>query len=456
MPVPANPPTTGRFFHVGVLTLTVLVFAAVVAVVTSQLRTGLREQILRGEAKKLAAVVSMQLDNTEGDEPADLLYAALKTSKLAGVSGVRVYDADRRLSGAYPFSTSAESPPPRIWARVEQGGFARLHTHLPEEQSLDLLSASDSFVEAWVPLRRSHSPALIGGAQFWIDGEDFVREVRDHDSRLWVVGGIAWIVGSIVIGVALRWAFRRLDSANWQLRARSEDLQRANRELVLAAKTSALGTVTAHLMHELKNPLAGLELIMAGQRELTPRTETSAGGELAAASELTRRLRTMVNDVVGVLHDEQTRAEFELTCADIVEIVFAKVRPDASRRGVTLEAQAAPGVTVPGRRANLVTLVLRNLVQNAVEATPAGGVVRLSAQLAESGGAEFNVEDGGSGLPPAVRAQLFQPCASSKPDGSGLGLALSYQLAQQAGGRLELLRSSERGTCFRLVLAAEA
>ncbi|MBM3855383.1 MAG: sensor histidine kinase, partial [Verrucomicrobia bacterium] len=54
------------------------------------------------------------------------------------------------------------------------------------------------------------------------------------------------------------------------------------------------------------------------------------------------------------------------------------------------------------------------------------------------------------------RARLFQPCASGKPGGSGLGLALSHQLAQQAGGRLELVRSTAEGTSFRLVLRAEA
>jgi C4-dicarboxylate-specific signal transduction histidine kinase len=69
---------------------------------------------------------------------------------------------------------------------------------------------------------------------------------------------------------------------------------------------------------------------------------------------------------------------------------------------------------------------------------------------------EFLVEDGGAGLPEAVRGKLFQPCTSTKPGGSGLGLALSYQLAQQAGGRLELRRSDLQGTSFRLVLDGEA
>jgi signal transduction histidine kinase len=164
----------------------------------------------------------------------------------------------------------------------------------------------------------------------------------------------------------------------------------------------------------------------------------------------------MVNDVVGVLRDEQTGAEFELTGEDIVEIVVAKVQSEADRRGIKLQVSAGPGVTLPGRRANLATLVLRNLLQNALEATPRGGAVIFTGRSSDDGGSEFLVEDQAGGLPATVRARLFQPCASTKLGGSGLGLALSYQIAQQAGGRLELVRSDTSGTCFRLVLHPEA
>jgi signal transduction histidine kinase len=195
---------------------------------------------------------------------------------------------------------------------------------------------------------------------------------------------------------------------------------------------------------------------VAGQSEAAARSESGPGGELAAASELTRRLRTMVNDVVGVLRDEQSGAEFELTGADIVEIVAAKVQSEADERGITLQASGEPGVTLSGRRANLATLVLRNLVQNALEATPRGGKVSVNGRGSDGGGAEFLVEDQAGGLPEAVKARLFQPCVSSKVGGSGLGLALSHQIAQQAGGRLELVRSDTEGSCFRLVLRPEA
>lgn len=459
-------PNRVRFAPLGVLVLTVLVFALTVLAVTVQLRAGLRDQILRREADTLAAAVSMQLDGAVevGDaalaETGTLLVAALKTSKWRGVSGVRVFDAERKLSGAFPFAWATEGPAGADWARLAAGdSVARWHPDLASEDvvGVPLNGEPQPSVEIWVPLRRSGSPNLIGAAQFWVRGGKMAADLGEHDRRLWIQAVLAWLVGSAVIVAGLSWAFRRLAVANRELRVRGEDLQRANRELVLAAKTSALGAVTAHLMHELKNPLAGLEVLVAGQADGTgSRAENEPGGELAAASALTRRLRTMVNDVVGVLRDEQTGAVFALTGAEVAEIAAERVRSDAAARGVTLEIEAKADAEIAGRRGNLATLVLRNLLQNAIEATPRGGRVALRAKAGPAGATEFFVEDGGPGLPDSVRARLFQPCTSTKVGGSGLGLALSYQLAQQAGGKLELERSDGQGTTFRLVLAAEA
>ncbi|MFM7749729.1 MAG: ATP-binding protein, partial [Opitutaceae bacterium] len=80
---------------------------------------------------------------------------------------------------------------------------------------------------------------------------------------------------------------------------------------------------------------------------------------------------------------------------------------------------------------------------------------RLRGAAGTDGLVEFLVEDDGPGLPESVRAQLFEPCVSGQPGGTGIGLALSHRLAQQAGGRLELVRSGSGGTCFRLVLERE-
>jgi signal transduction histidine kinase len=460
MPPVATPPALRRPAQLLIVTLTVVVFAVGVAFVTLQLRGALRGQILRREGEALAAVAAMQMANNAAelaklglkDVPGELTDVALKTSRLRGVFGIRVFDSDRHVVEAVPLLWSEDEPAADDWAHLRAGDPVVRFRREPMPALAGVVPDPPvPLLEAWVPLNRGDAQTLAGAAQFWIDGRGVAAEFATLDRRLAVQAGLAWFVGAAVIVLVLAWSFRRLTATNDQLQARTDDLQRANRELMLAAKTSALGAVTAHLIHEIKNPVAGLEVFVANQSE--PGGRADAGAELAAASELTKRLRTMINDVVAVLRDEQHDARFELTGAEIAEMALGHARAAAGARGVTITSGEAASTPIDGRRANLAGLVLRNLLQNAIEATAPGGTVRLSSRADPAGGVIFFVEDLGVGLPEAVRARLFQPCASSKPGGSGLGLALSSQLAQQAGGRLELVRSDAQGTSFRLVLS---
>lgn len=466
--MPAAFSSPDRATRLGVLTLTAVMFAVMVAAVTWLLRDGLRDQILRREGDLLAGVTSMQLA-LEAEKPSalgvdvrlpgDFLIAALQTSRLRGVLGVRVLDLNRNFAGALPFEWSESVPPEAVWQQVLSGqSIARLHPRGSAASigvtSLLLAQPQDDptapLVEVWAPLRLPGRSIAEGAAQFWMDGRQVAAEFAALDRRLLTQAMVAWAAGTLVTLAALTWAFGRLAAANRELRARTEDLQRANRELVFAAKTSALGTVTAHLLHALKNPIAGLEIFVASRAE--PGAGEGRGEELAAATELTRRLRMMVNDVVGVLRDEHSGMAFELSADEIVELALSKVRPVASERGIRLEAQVGTAAALGGRRAHLAVLVLQNLLQNAVEASAPGADVSIRGAANGDGSVEFTVTDAGAGLPSTVRARLFEPCASTKPGGSGLGLALSGQLARQAGGRLELVRSDNQGTCFRLVL----
>src|ERR1035437_3605734 len=107
MPPVAPPPAFRRPAQLLIVTLTVAVFAAVVAFVTLQLRAALREQVLRREGEALASVASMQLANSAAelarlgltDAPGELTDVALKTSKLRGVFGIRVFDGTRHFIG---------------------------------------------------------------------------------------------------------------------------------------------------------------------------------------------------------------------------------------------------------------------------------------------------------------------------------------------------------------------
>src|SRR5688572_21157178 len=156
-------PSSGRSAHFAVLALTVGVFGAAVAAVTLQLRAGIREQILRREAGWLEAVASMQLTEASANAsepieqlPGALLVAVLKTEKLAGVSGVRVFDATRRSSNSRGILAAEEFEPADLWHRMEdKGATGKLHTQLTNSDDAEflLLSPSAAMLEAWVPLR---------------------------------------------------------------------------------------------------------------------------------------------------------------------------------------------------------------------------------------------------------------------------------------------------------------
>jgi signal transduction histidine kinase len=100
-------------------------------------------------------------------------------------------------------------------------------------------------------------------------------------------------------------------------------------------------------------------------------------------------------------------------------------------------------------------LILTNLIENAIEATPAGDTVTLSAAR-ESGRLRFRVRDKGSGFPAHLREHLFLPCKSTREGGSGIGLAISKQIADHLGAKLELAESSTLGCEFVLELPVSA
>ena len=107
------------------------------------------------------------------------------------------------------------------------------------------------------------------------------------------------------------------------------------------------------------------------------------------------------------------------------------------------------------RDANLVLLILENLLTNAIEASHAGDAVSVRLSTGGAGVVQCEVEDHGAGLPMHVRTRLFQPCQSAKAGGNGIGLAISKQLAAHLGAELTLLKTDASGTTFTLILPLE-
>lgn len=458
-------PALGRLL-LAVTLATLVIFGALVAGISWRLRATWRDEVLRREAEAIQAVAGMQLETADAQLAAfgpefvidDLFAAVLASSRLRGVLAVQLFDEKGRLRQARPLA-----PDDAEGTLGLAGPLASPRARFVAAGSLDQVSPvialqapavrQAPLLEIVVPLRRgAPTPAELGVARYWIDGAPVAAEFARMDRRLLLQGTVAWVGAAALVGFVLAWAFARLAAANRLLVAQSTDLARANEELDFAAKTGALGAISAHLIHGLQNPLTGLEGFVAETAAGNP--DPSLGAACRTAIDTTRRLRALVNEVTSVLRDEAAgTANYPVPVAEIVEAARLRAQPLADRVGVELNVRANSAGRVTARTANLAGLVVANLLANAIEASSSGGSVALEAHEAP-GGVEFLVRDGGPGLPEAVRQGLFRPVRSGKPGGGGVGLAISYRLAKHAGGELSLVRSDAQGTEFRLVVPA--
>jgi signal transduction histidine kinase len=454
-----------RWFPRVAMTVSLLILAAVIAAGTWQLRQKTRAQMLSRDADILHGVAQMVQLTKEaaqelGGEPErlpDQFAVALQISELNQLNGViatRVFDRSGRFAAALPGHVSALNlnGPELLQLRA----LTPVSRFLPEADLRSLflpgttaMAAADRvapLVEILIPLHRQKDPVLVGAVQFVIDGRRLATEFAALDRNLLTQAAMAFVAGGGIIVVTLAWAFRRLQRSNRLLIERTDRLVRANQELALAAKTSAVGAIAAHLVHGLSSPLSGLQDLVAS-RAAEDGVEPEWHDLLANA----QQMRALIGEVVRVLGEEQGADRYEISLAELAELLESKVRRVATERGVHFQVRLLAQGRLANREANLVLLILENLLKNALQATPPGREVRLEAAAA-NGGVEFQVVDGGSGVPADRQARLFQPCQSTKKGGHGIGLAISFQLARHLGATLELMRSTPEGSVFALRL----
>src|SRR5262249_61594044 len=116
-----------------------------------------------------------------------------------------------------------------------------------------------------------------------------------------------------------------------QSATRTASLVRANHELTLAAKTSAVGTITSHLIHGLKNPLAGLHGFVSSRGPEPAKTNDAEWLEVAAT---TRRMQNLINQIVLVLSEEKGTGSYEMSFPELVEVIASIMVPLDLRHGV--------------------------------------------------------------------------------------------------------------------------
>ncbi len=234
-----------------------------------------------------------------------------------------------------------------------------------------------------------------------------------------------------------------------------DSIESINTQLQVSERLAALGRITAGVAHEVKNPLNSMRLWLENLKEsLPPEPDSGSQQAVQVLDKEIDRLDAVVKRFLDFTRPMEVRLE-ATQLADILKEVIEIAKPQLQKSKI-LTAQLLP-IDVPEvyvDRALLKQAVL-NLVLNAVEAMPSGGQLRL--MLSRRGEmAEITVGDTGKGIPVENRQKIFQLFFTTRPGGSGIGLASTFRIVQLHNGSIDFTTEVGRGTTFRIELPLAA
>lgn len=230
-------------------------------------------------------------------------------------------------------------------------------------------------------------------------------------------------------------------------RQRAEELARTQEELVKSNQLAAIGQMSAIVAHEIRNPLAtigGFAGILQRSADDPERVRRNA----RIIREEVERLERILAELLEFSRPRQLTLE-PVMAADLLQKLVDYCRNDPQAARVEVQVEVDPDLPPLMVDEALMRQALTNLIRNAVEAMPTGGRLTLRAR-ASDGGVAIDVEDTGVGIPPDRIATIFDPFVTTKPTGTGLGLALSQAVVQQHGARLSVRSKVGEGSTFTI------
>jgi len=241
---------------------------------------------------------------------------------------------------------------------------------------------------------------------------------------------------------------REFNAMAQRLAARERELRAQGEALLRSERLAAIGRIAAQITHEIRNPLSSISLNAEELGERAP-----------DARELCDAIVREVDRLTGITEEylrfarlpkpQLQRADVNETVRDLLDFV----RPELEAGGVQVTASLSPGV--PRVLADVAQLrqLLLNLLRNAREAMPSGGSLHVATR-SDEGLVSLEIQDTGQGISPERMERIFDPFFTTKARGTGLGLAMAQEIAQEHGGQLLCESVVGEGAVFTLRLPA--
>lgn len=317
-----------------------------------------------------------------------------------------------------------------------------------EQQELvdEVLTIGQRAIDMRVPIRqgeRTIGVYHVGLDADWLDEQ--VAQQRAARTRFWAL----LILGMCGVLLLSSVAVVRITRHTAHL---EHEIEAAH-----ARRVSEMHELVLGMAHEIRNPLNAIRLnlhsvgqVLRGEAELS---ETELAAVLEEMEREVVRLEALMREMLGFVKSGGGCAQ-PVDVAEELHRALTLIRAQLDQRKVELRLELSDDPVVVRIDPARLRQVLFNLLNNALEALPEGGLVEVGVRPVR-GMVELTVADDGPGIPPADRERVFVPFYSTKASGTGLGLALARKFIEEAGGTIRCEDSPlRRGCCFRIRLPA--
>jgi two-component system, sporulation sensor kinase E len=227
------------------------------------------------------------------------------------------------------------------------------------------------------------------------------------------------------------------------------------REAIESEKLNAVTLLAAGVAHELGNPLNSLNIhLQLLERDLRQQKQAESNEDLLESVRIARtevgRLDTIINQFLGAVRPAHT-VRTMVSINTIVNESLTFLQPEIEDRDVILQEELAEGLPLIPANADQLKQAFYNLIKNAVQALPHGGILRVTTSRSDTH-LQVSFEDNGTGISSEDMAHITEPYFTRKKNGTGLGLFIVQRILHEHGGLLELLSEPGRGTTARILL----
>ncbi|MCX7926143.1 MAG: ATP-binding protein [Fimbriimonadales bacterium] len=369
------------------------------------------------------------------------------------------YIYTRQLRGdGYALDTAADGE--EAIEKIRQNEYAVILTdmRMPRKDGLAVITAAREYLpEAEIIVLTGHG-SLENALQAFKAGNIFEYLLKPLDD----IAVLNTVVARALERRNLRKHNRELFE---QLQRAYEELRQKSEALIQQEKMSAIGTLAAGVAHELNNPLTAVvgfaQLIAEKLRSNRPANWSDTEYERVAQAvenlvQGAHRSRDIVGSLLRFARATKPDARSLIDINQTLRDAFVFTEHLLLRNGITLEKHLAPELPPVWGNAARLQHVFTNLLINAQQATPSGGVVRIITERSdEPKGVWIHVEDTGQGIPPEELEKIFEPFYTRKEEGIGLGLSIAKQIVEEHGGEIRAFSEPGKGARFSVFLPAD-